>query len=54
MVKRKGTTKPSVWLLSAEPSTRAELLTVRQDGDAFAVTVPEHRLWSMLVWTEAK
>lgn len=54
MVKRIGTSKPAVWLLSAEPATRADLLTVRQAGDGFAVTVPEHRLWSVLVWTEAK
>jgi hypothetical protein len=52
VVRKKGATKPLVWLLSAEPQTRAEPLTVRQDGDGFAVTVPEHHFWSVLVWTE--
>ena len=52
VVRKKCATKPVVWLLSAEPRTRAEPLAVRQDGDGFAVTVPEHRYWSVLVWTE--
>lgn len=54
VVKRKGATQPVVWLLGAEPATRAEVLPVRREGDDFVVTVPEHRLWSMLVWTEGK
>ena len=53
VVRKKCAVKPIVWLLSAEPRTRAERLDVRADGDAFAVTVPEHRYWSVLVWTEA-
>ncbi|NBV22750.1 MAG: hypothetical protein EBS05_12655 [Proteobacteria bacterium] len=54
VAKKAGARKPVVWLLSAEPTTRAELLPVRAEGDGFAVTVPEHRLWSVLVWTEGK
>ena len=54
VVRKSCATKPSVWLLSAEPATRAEALAVRAEGDGFAVTVPEHRLWSVLVWTEGK
>ncbi len=54
VVKKTSTAKPVVWLLSAEPRTRAEQLTVRAEGNGFAVTVPEHRLWSVLVWTEGK
>ena len=52
VVHKKCAAKPIVWLLSAEPNTRAELLVVHADGDGFAVTVPEHRYWSVLVWTE--
>ena len=52
VVKKGGTRKPTVWLLSAEPHTHAEPLTPRKEGDGFAVTVPEHRYWSLLVWTE--
>ncbi len=43
---------PEVWLLSAEPATRAEKLPVSHTGDTFTVTLPEHRFWSLLVWTE--
>lgn len=53
-VRKAGGGKPVVWLLSAEPRTRAEVLTAQPDGDGFAVTVPEHRYWSLLVWTEEK
>ncbi len=52
VVRKKGTVKPVVWLLTAEPRTRAEQLDARAEGDGFAVTVPEHRYWSTLVWTE--
>ena len=52
IVRKPGAAAPVVWLLSAEPRTRAEPLAVRKDGDGFAVTVPEHRSWSVLVWTE--
>lgn len=54
VVRKKGAAKPVVWLLSAEPATHAEPLTPRAVGDGFAVTVPEHRYWSVLVWTEGK
>jgi hypothetical protein len=54
VVSKKGVAKPLVWLLSAEPATHAEQLTPRAAGDGFAVTVPEHRYWSVLVWTEGK
>jgi hypothetical protein len=40
----------SVWLLSAEPATRAAPLPVAADG---TVTIPEHRHWSLLLITEA-
>ncbi len=52
VVRKKCAAVPSVWLLSAEPQTRAESLAVRADGDGYAVTVPEHRYWSLVVWTE--
>jgi len=45
---------PDVWLLSAEPQVRAEKLPVRPEAGAHAVTVPEHRLWSILVWNEER
>ncbi len=43
VITKRGALKPVVWLLSAEPATRAEQLTPRAVGDGFAVTVPEHR-----------
>jgi hypothetical protein len=54
VISKKGTVKPVVWLLSAEPTTHAEQLTARPAGDGFAVTVLEHRYWTVLVWTEGK
>ena len=51
VVRKNGTAKPIVWLLTAEPRTHAEPLAVRADADGFAVTVPEHRYWTVLVWT---
>ena len=54
VIAKRGTQEPSVWLLSAEPDVRAEMLAPRQEGDGFAVTVAEHRLWSVLVWEEAE
>ena len=44
--------KPEVWLLSAEPRVRAEKLSARPEAGVYRVTVPEHRLWSVLVWKE--
>ncbi len=44
---------PVVWLLSAEPLSRADRLPVRREGGIYRVTIPEHRLWSILVWNEA-
>ena len=52
IVRKKGTTQPVVWLLSAEPETRAQPLVARPDGEGFAVSVPQHRYWSVIVWTE--
>ena len=51
-LRRKGARPEGVWLLSAEPATRSEKLTAVQDGDGFAVSVPEHRYWSVLVWQD--
>ncbi len=44
--------EPVVWALSAEPSTRAAQLTPRRDGNRYVVELPEHRIWTVLVWTE--
>jgi hypothetical protein len=54
VVTKRGAVKPVVWLLSAEPATHAERLTPRAVGDGFAITLSEHRYWSVLVWTEGK
>jgi hypothetical protein len=43
---------PAVWRLSAEPDVRAERLPVTEKGGASVVVVPEHRLWTLLVWVE--
>ncbi|MCE9608413.1 MAG: hypothetical protein K8U03_26315 [Planctomycetia bacterium] len=52
-VGRKTAKEPTVWALSAEPTTRAEALTAKKVGDRYVVEIPEHRVWTMLVWTEA-
>ena len=52
-VHKRGTTPPTVWRLSAEPDIQCEKLAARPDGDGFTVTIPEHRLWTLLVWEEA-
>jgi hypothetical protein len=52
MVRKKGAKQPVVWLLSAEPRTHALPLAARPEGDGFTVEIPEHRYWSVLVWTE--
>jgi len=39
--------------LSAEPDLQCEKLEARRDGDGYTVTIPEHRLWTTLVWEEA-
>lgn len=52
-VGRKSTAAPTVWALSAEPTTRSEKLEPKQIGDRYVVEIPEHRVWTMLVWTEA-
>ena len=44
--------EPEVWLLSAEPHVRAELLPTRHEAGKYSAIVPEHRLWSVLVWNE--
>ena len=51
-VSRKTAQPPTVWALSAEPTTRATPLTPRAQGEGFVVEVPEHRQWTTLVWTE--
>lgn len=52
IVGRKTTNEPTVWALTAEPTTRAERLPTQKVGDRYVVTLPEHRVWSVLVWTE--
>ena len=52
-VHKRGTALPVVWRLSAEPDVQCEKLAVRPEGDGFTVTIPEHRLWTLLVWEEA-
>ncbi|MCG3150358.1 MAG: hypothetical protein PCFJNLEI_03841 [Verrucomicrobiae bacterium] len=53
-VRKRGTAPPTVWRLSAEPDIQREKLEPRPDGDGFAVTIPEHRLWTLLVWEDAQ
>jgi len=53
-VHKRGTAPPTVWRLSAEPNVQCEKLEARKEGDGFTVTVPEHRLWTLLVWEEAQ
>lgn len=52
-VGRKTASEPTVWALSAEPTTRAEALPAKKVGDRYVVEIPEHRVWTVLVWTEA-
>ncbi len=52
-VGRKTAAAPTVWALSAEPTTRSEKLEAKQVGDRYVVEIPEHRVWTVLVWTEA-
>jgi hypothetical protein len=51
-VHKRGTALPTVWRLSAEPDVQCEKLAAHPEGDGFTVTVPEHRLWTILVWEE--
>jgi len=39
-----------LWLLSAEPHVRTAKLTGHKRDKDWIFTVPEHRLWSVLVW----
>jgi hypothetical protein len=50
-VKLATDSKPTVHCLTAEPRLTRDRLAVQPDGDAFAVTLPEHRLWTVLVFT---
>ena len=52
-VGRKTANMPTVWALSAEPTTRAEALPAKKVGDRYVVEIPEHHVWTVLVWTEA-
>jgi hypothetical protein len=52
-VRKRGDKPPQVWRLSAEPDVQCELLAPQRDGDAYTVTIPEHRLWTILVWEDA-
>jgi hypothetical protein len=52
-VSRQTAAEPIVWALTAEPTTRAVKLAPKKSGEKFVVEVPEHRVWTMLVWTEA-
>jgi len=51
-VHKRGTAKPTVWRLCAEPDVQCEKLDAKPAGDGFTVTLPEHRLWTILVWEE--
>lgn len=51
-VRKPCRSEPSVWMLTAEPEPAAVLLPAKPRGDAFVVTVPELRCWSILVWSE--
>ncbi len=53
-VGRQTSGPPTVWALSAEPTTRAVRLEPHRVGDRYEVDLPEHRLWTMVVWTEPK
>lgn len=49
---RTSSVEPTVWALSAEPTTRAMQLKPKREGNRYIVELPEHRLWTVLVWTE--
>ncbi len=51
-ISKTGTVEPEVWWLSGEPDCRAVRLPVEKDTGGYAVVVPEHRLWSVIVWQE--
>ena len=51
-VHKRGPAPPTVWRLSAEPDLQCEKLEPRREGDGFTITIPEHRLWTVLVWEE--
>jgi hypothetical protein len=52
VVSRVTDREPEAWALTAEPTTQAVRLTTRKAGKQFLVEVPEHRIWTTIVWTE--
>jgi hypothetical protein len=53
-ISRQSDSVPSVWALSAEPTTQATKLPVERVGNRYTATLPEHRYWTVLVWTEGE
>lgn len=51
-VSKAGSREPAAWLLTAEPDCLAVKLPVEKEAGGFAVVVPEHRLWSTIVWID--
>lgn len=51
-VERRADREPTVWALSADPATHAERLKPVKSGDRYVVEIPEHRVWTVVVWTE--
>ena len=51
-VHKRGTALPVIWRLCAEPDVQCEKLEPKREGDGYTVTIPEHRLWTILVWEE--
>jgi len=46
--------RPVVWRLTAEPKLVCERLDSEQTEDGIVVTVPEHRYWTVLVFTQER
>ena len=53
-ISRQTKVAPTVWALSAEPTTKATQLVAEQSGNSYTVTLPEHHYWTVLVWTEGE
>ena len=52
-LRRKGSKDAVAYCLSAEPEPRCDRLAVKTVDGLRTVTIPEHRLWSVIVWREA-
>ena len=53
-VRMRTADRPTVWRLTAEPKLVCERLETKRSEDGVVVTVPEHRYWTILVFTQEK